>query len=367
MRIHILGTRGFPNSYGGFETLLRHLAPYLVRRGHEVTVFERHGRGKSPHEPMRMVQGVRVVGTRGFHGTTTSTLSHGLTSALRTAQTRPDVALIMNVANGFFLPILKWRGVPAVINVDGVEWERGKWNPIGQRAFYSAAKMTATWADRLISDSEVIRSIWRQEFNRESSFIPYGGDPEVRPSSTYVHELGLRVEQFVLIVARLVPENNVALMLDAAVASQYPVVVVGSANHSPLDVQIRARHDPPRVNVVGHIYDQRDLCALWRACGVYLHGHSVGGTNPALVQAMGMGAPVLALDTPFNREVLDSSEQMVAGEVQEIASRITAVMISPEMRARFRSNEANRVAAVYNWSAVCASYEAVLAEVATRR
>jgi glycosyltransferase involved in cell wall biosynthesis len=367
VRIDILGTRGFPSSYGGFETLVRHLAPYLVRRGHEVTVFARQVGGGPRTEKSRVTQGVRVVSSRGFDGTTTSTLSHGLSSTLRTARTRPDVALVMNIANGFFLPALKMRGVPAVLNVDGIEWEREKWTPRGRRVFYSAAKMTAKWAERLVSDSEAIRCRWQLEFGRDSSFIPYGGDPEVDPSRTYLDELGLSVEGFALIVARFVPENNVRLMLDAAVASHVPVVVVGSAVGSPIEAEIRSRHDPPRVHVVGHISDQSELSALWSGCGVYLHGHSVGGTNPALVQAMGLGAPVLALDTPFNREVLESSEQLMPREVNEITSRINTVMTSSETRARFRSNGESRVAAVYNWSAVCASYEAVLAEVAAQR
>jgi glycosyltransferase involved in cell wall biosynthesis len=273
----------------------------------------------------------------------------------------------MNVANGFFLPALKLRGVPTVLNVDGIEWEREKWTPTGRRVFYSAAKMTAKWADTLVSDSEVIRSRWQQEFGRDSSFIPYGGDPEVPPSKTYLDELDLPVDGFALIVARFVPENNVRLMLDAAVASHFPVVVVGSAQGSALEAGLRARHDPPQVYVVGHISDQHELSALWSACGVYLHGHSVGGTNPALVQAMGYGAPTLALDTPYNREVLDSPEQLVAGNVAMIASRIRTLMTSPETRARFRSNGESRVEAVYNWSAVCNSYETVLTAAAIQR
>jgi len=367
VRIDILGTRGFPSSYGGFETLVRHLAPYLAARGHDVTVFDRRDKGGPRAESSRMIQGVRVVSSRGLNGTTTSTLSHGLSSALRTARTRPDVALIMNVANGFFLPVLKLRGVPTVLNVDGIEWEREKWTPIGQRVFYTAAKMTAKWADRLISDSEAIRCRWQFEFGRDSTFIPYGGDPEAVPSNTYIEELRLDVGGFALIVARFAPENNVKRMLDAAVTADVPVVVVGSAVGSSLEAEIRARHDPPRVHVVGHISDQRELAALWSACGVYLHGHSVGGTNPALVQAMGLGAPVLALDTPFNREVLNSSEQLFEGDASEIAFRIKTVMTSLETRTRFRSNGRSRVAAIYNWSNVCASYEASLVDVVAQR
>jgi glycosyltransferase involved in cell wall biosynthesis len=132
MRVHVLGTRGFPSSYGGFETLVRHLAPELVRRGHEVTVFDREPeRAAAGRE--KVIDGVRVYSSRGLRGTTSSTLSHGLTSSLVTARERPHVALVMNVANGFFLPALRARGVPVVLNVDGIEWERDKWSATGKR------------------------------------------------------------------------------------------------------------------------------------------------------------------------------------------------------------------------------------------
>ncbi|HTF47037.1 MAG TPA: glycosyltransferase, partial [Pseudonocardia sp.] len=191
MRIHILGTRGFPSSYGGFETLLRHLAPDLVRRGHQVTVFDREpvqpGNGR-----VRMIDGVRVYSSLGLNGTTSSTLSHGLTSSLITARERPHVALVMNVANGFFLPVLRARQVPVVLNVDGIEWERDKWSPLGKRVFRAAAAATARWADSLIADSEAIGERWISEFDRDSEFVPYGGDvPDGAPGPDRVRELGL--------------------------------------------------------------------------------------------------------------------------------------------------------------------------------
>ena len=174
MRIALLGTRGYPSYYGGFETLIRHLAPYLSGAGHDVTVFDRSaGRLRSR---TAIVDGIRVVRSVGTAGNASSTLTHGLTSTLVTAVERPDVAVIMNVANGYFLPMLSLRGVPTVLNVDGIEWEREKWSPLGRKVFRGGALATARWADHLVTDSRAIAERWHREFGRESTFIPYGGD-----------------------------------------------------------------------------------------------------------------------------------------------------------------------------------------------
>jgi glycosyltransferase involved in cell wall biosynthesis len=364
MRIHIVGTRGFPSWYGGFETLVRHLAPYLVSRGHQVTVFDREPNRHQDGRRTRIVDEVRVFSSWGHNGTTSSTLSHGLSSTLVTAKEKPHVALVMNVANGFYLPVLRARGVPVALNVDGIEWERDKWSSVGKRVFRAAAASTARWADCIIADSMAIAELWRTEFNRDSCFIPYGGDPQSHlPGPERVVHLGLEPGAYVLIVARLVPENNVATMLEAAKRTGKPTVVVGSGV-SDLEQRIRAEHNPPQVTALGHVSDQDLLSALWAHCGVYLHGHSVGGTNPALVQAMGLGAPVLAVDTPFNREVVVLDDLLVPLEPDVIARRADLLLRSLELRAVATEWGLTRVATVYNWAAVCAGYEAALTTLA---
>jgi glycosyltransferase involved in cell wall biosynthesis len=286
---------------------------------------------------------------------------------LVTAMEKPNVALVMNVANGFFLPALRARGVPVALNVDGIEWERDKWNSVGKRVFRAAAASTARWADCLIADSMAIAERWRTEFHRDSCFIPYGGDPESDlPGPERVMRLGLEPGGYVLIVARLVPENNVAMMLEAARRTGKPAVVVGSGGGSNLEQQIRAQHSPPQVTALGHVSDQDLLSALWAHCGVYLHGHSVGGTNPALVQAMGLGAPVLALDTRFNREVVVRDDLLVPLEADVIARRADLLLRSLELRAAAAAWARARVATVYNWAAVCARYESVLTTLGER-
>ena len=288
MRIHIVGTRGFPSSYGGFETLVRHLAPYLVGRGHQVTVFDREPHRHQDGRRTRIVDEVRVFSSWGHNGTTSSTLSHGLSSTLVTAKEKPNVALVMNVANGFFLPVLRARGVPVALNVDGIEWEREKWSSVGSGSFGRPPHprhggLTASSQTRGPSPNGGGRN-----FIGTAASSRTGGPASHLPGPERVVHLGLEPGGYVLIVARLVPENNVAMMLEAAKRTGKPTVVVGSGG-SDLEQQIRAEHNPPQVTALGHVSDQDLLSALWAHCGVYLHGHSVGGTNPALVQAMGWG------------------------------------------------------------------------------
>jgi glycosyltransferase involved in cell wall biosynthesis len=282
-----------------------------------------------------------------------------------TAKEKPDVALVMNVANGFFLPVLRARGVPVALNVDGVEWERDKWSSVGKRVFRAGAASTARWADCLIADSIAIGQLWQKEFHRDSCFIPYGGDPQSHlPGPEKVVHLGLEPGGYVLIVARLVPENNVLMMLEAAKRIGKPTVVVGSGGGSDLERQIRAQHNPPYVTALGHVSDQELLSALWAHCGVYLHGHSAGGTNPALVQAMGLGAPVLALETPFNREVVDCDDLLVPLDADVIARRADMLLRSDDLRIAATAWGRTRVATAYSWANVCAHYESVLTTLA---
>jgi glycosyltransferase involved in cell wall biosynthesis len=365
MKISLVGTRGYPSSYGGFETLVRHLAPYLQGAGHDVTVFDRSPgpwRGR-----VTEIDGIRVMRSFGARGSSTSTLTHGLTSMLMTAVDRPDVALIMNVANGFFLPALRARHIPTVLNVDGIEWERAKWSRLGRKVFRAGAVATARWADHLVSDSRAIAERWRREFGRDSTFIPYGGDPTgARIDPALVTVLGLEPLGYVLVVARFVPENNVELMLEAGRRTGRPVVVVGSNPGSALDARLRAQHAPPAVHMLGHVSDQDLLASLWAHCGVYLHGHSVGGTNPALVQAMGMGAATVALDTVFNREVLVRDGMLAPPDVEEIARRASLLLDSPAQHTEAAEWGRGRVADVYNWAVVCKAYEDIALHAAGR-
>lgn len=363
--VAIMGTRGYPSYYGGFETAVRSLAPYLADSGWDVLVYGRHGstRVDDPDIDAR----IRTKVTRGTESKSLSTLSYGFTSVLDALIHKPDVALVMNVANGFWLPLLRLRGIPTLVNVDGIEWERAKWGRLAKTVFQTGARFTARFADRLVCDAQEIRRRWNADFGVDGVFIPYGaGDP-----GDLDLEVGLRHRGFALVVARFVPENTIEEFIEAAriVAKTHDVVIVGSSGYGgPLDEAVaRLAADEERVHWLGHVSDDRRLLSLWQHAGAYFHGHSVGGTNPALVQAMMCGAPIVARDTVYNREVLLDTGEMVAPEAPAIAAALLSLLGDGPRQERLSESARARAREFYSWEAVNGSYERELRDLARRR
>lgn len=354
--VSIIGTRGYPSFYGGFETAVRKLAPHLADQGWSVRVYGRPG-GKSSSEVDRDPR-IETVVTSGVESKSLSTLTFGLTAVLHALRHKPDVVLVMNVANGYWLPLLKLRGIPTVVNVDGIEWQRAKWSRLGRAVFWLGARLTAWFADELVFDAEAIGSYWERHFSRDGTFIPYGGDAS--PSADRAPEFAPRT--YVLAVARFVPENSIDLFLDAALPIiqhlDLDVVLVGRApDNDPLQVKAEEVAKHPRVHLLGHVSDDERLFDLWRHAGVYFHGHTVGGTNPALVQAMTLGAATAARRTIYNVEVLGDAGTYVDDTVDSV---VTAIRLALDSRCTFSELSKQRAESRYTWSGVCSDYHDLL-------
>ncbi|MBJ8348706.1 glycosyltransferase [Antrihabitans sp. YC2-6] len=364
--VAIIGSRGYPSYYGGFETLVRRLAPYLVDEGWDVTVYGRKG-STTPDDPARDDR-VKTATTLGIESKSISTLSYGLTSCTHAARRRPDVAFVLNVANGFFFPVLKARKIPIIVNVDGIEWEREKWGAKAKAAFRAGARMTAKHADEIVCDSQEIARRWKVDFDRDGVYIPYGGtDPGLLNP---IDELS--GHPYILMVARFVPENTMDDFLTAAIdlSKRWKVAIVGSSGYGgELDDRVAGlAANNANIHWFGHIHDDNKLFALWQHATVYFHGHSVGGTNPALVQAMASGAPVVARDTIYNREVLGESGLFVQADPIEITQTIDRLMGDSPLREQFQTQAKIRAKETYTWESVCAAYEQLLASyLPTRR
>lgn len=356
--VAVIGTRGYPSYYSGFETAVRKLVPYFACAGWDVTVYGRRGATRLDDPDLDPRIGSRMTG--GLETKSASTLSYGLTSTLDAAARRPDVALVMNVANGYYLPLLKARGIPTLVNVDGLEWERAKWGTLAKRVFRTGASCTARWANDLVFDARAIEKYWQDTFGVGGTFIPYGGDV---PPALPVPE-GLTHRGYVLLVARFVPENSIVEFFDAvpAIAARHQVVIVGSSGYGgELDdaaQSLAANHTS--VSWLGHLSNDSLLHALWQHAGVYFHGHSVGGTNPSLVQAMAAGAPTLARDTIYTREVLGSGGKFVAANPDAIAKTVLQMMDSPIELDEAAQSNVQRAEQEYSWKQVCEDYEAAL-------
>lgn len=361
MRIAILGSRGFPSTYGGFETFVRRLAPFLVDKGHEVIVYCREP-GVSLRWSSGSSAGVRQIRTPGWDRKALSTLSFGATSSLDVSMRRVDTVLVLNVANGFYLPFLRRFTGKAVVNVDGLEWERGKWNGLGKSVLRAGALFTARFADDLVFDSQAIQRIWSSRFRCTGTFIPYGADLIYDRPPHRIRALGVEPKSYGLVVARLTPENNVELILDAIerLDPDLPFVIVGSANYlSPLTARLELFAERRSHFVwLGHVDDQELLLDLWFNCAVYIHGHSVGGTNPALLQALGCGAPTLALDTPYNREVVREEAMLFGMDPENLADRIDHLLRNDPPAWPSRSIIEER----YQWESCCSSYMRLLTD-----
>jgi glycosyltransferase involved in cell wall biosynthesis len=219
--------------------------------------------------------------------------------------------------------------------------------------------MVAKHADTIIVDSKEIGAVWAREFGVQSTFIPYGGDIVMRTGTGRIAELGLAADSYILYVGRLVPENNVDLFIDAAMRlrDRFQVVVVGSAGYGgEIEDRMAALAGHPNVTWLGHVHDQALLTELWANAGTYFHGHSVGGTNPSLLQALGAGAPTVAFDSRFNAEVLAGAGVMVRGSTDQVVHAIERLMLDRSVRCDLSALGRRRVAESYTWDGVCAAY-----------
>jgi glycosyltransferase involved in cell wall biosynthesis len=250
---------------------------------------------------------MRLVNLPALRLRTAETLSHSALSAAHAiTQAKPDVAFVFNAANAPVIPALRKAGIPVAVNVDGLEAERVKWRGLGARYFRWAEASAVRSADAVIADSRVIQARLEATYGISPHFIPYGAQVP-QPDPERLARIGLTERGYLLVVARIEPENQVDAIIRAyrPVMGDMPLVVVGDTPYSRdhrRDVRLLAAQDA-RVRPLGAIHDQELIDVLYAGAKAYIHGHSVGGTNPSLLRAMG-AAPVLAFDSPFNREVL---------------------------------------------------------------
>jgi glycosyltransferase involved in cell wall biosynthesis len=354
VRIALLGTRGVPARYGGFETAVEEIGSRLATRGHDVTVYCRSEDRSEEYLGMHRVV-LPAVRLR-----SAETLTHTALSVAHQVRHRAEVAIVFNAANAPLVPALHRLGVPVAVHVDGLEWQRGKWGRLGRRYYLVAERAAVRWADALIADAVAIQEYYRRRYGAESHFLAYGAPVLASPALHRLPQLGLQAGGYHLVVARLEPENHVDLVLRGYVASsaQQPLVVVGSAPYASAHVaeleRVAAGDD--RVRMLGAVWDQELLDGLYAGASCYLHGHSVGGTNPSLLRALGAGASVAAFDVDFNREVIGDAG-VYFGEDDDVTTILKQVETDPDA-ARARGETGRRsVAQRYRWDDVADGYE----------
>ncbi len=356
MRIAMIGTRGIPAKYGGFETAVEEIGARLVEMGHEVIVYCRGADRSSEHLGMKRVR------LPALQHPVLETLSHTALSVAHLVRHRTDVALVFNAANAPLLPIIRVARIPVAVHVDGLEWKRAKWGPNGRRYYLANERLSVALADALISDAAGIQDYYRERYRAESVFLAYGAPilPDSAADSARLAELGLEPQSYHLVVARIEPENHVDVIIEGYCrsAARKPLIVVGSVPY-PSDherrVQALATADP-RVRLLGGVWDQDLLNALYSGSTSYLHGHSVGGTNPSLLRAMGAGANIIAWDVNFNREVLGEAGGFF-DSTSDLANLVEQTEQDPAAAQQRGSSARARAAAKYRWDDVAKGYE----------
>lgn len=354
MRIALVGTRGVPARYGGFETCVEQVGLRLVKAGHEVVVYCRSTDDGTPK--LAEYEGMKLVHLPAMRKKSLETLSHTGLSVLHLMRHKPDAAIVFNAANSVFLPLLRARGIPVATHVDGLEWKRTKWQGAGRRYYRMAESLAVRWSDALIADAQGIADYYDAEFDAPSELIAYGA-PILADRDDRIGELGLAARQYHLVVARFEPENHVDVIVDGYRRSgaTLPLVVVGSAPYADEHTARIHSLGDERVTFLGGVWDQDLLDQLYGNCATYLHGHSVGGTNPSLLRAIGAGAATIAFDVNFNREVIDDSGRYFRTPA-DVAREIELAEATPE-RTRARGRRAQQIALRYDWDDVAARYE----------
>lgn len=356
MRIAILGTRGIPASYGGFETFAEHLSTRLVNRGHEVTVY-----GRAHYISPRQLEyhGVRLKVLPTIRHKYFDTVVHAFLSAVHAVTGRFDVALICNAANAPFAPILRWTGTPVAINVDGLEHKRKKWGWLGRRYYLLAERLSTLLANVTVTDAQVIHDYYLTRYNAPSTMIAYGSEVERRPDRDSVRRWRAEPNRYVLYVSRLEPENNAHLVIEAfkKVRTAYRLLVVGDAPYAHdyiNDLKTRARGDK-RIIFTGFVFGQ-DYRALQQNAYCYVHATEVGGTHPALLEAMGYGNCVLTLATPENMEAIGDAGIVYENE-RDLAEKLQRVLRDGSLVQSYRHRAQQRVQQHYDWDRVVDQYE----------
>jgi glycosyltransferase involved in cell wall biosynthesis len=371
MKIAIIGTRGVPAAYGGFETFAEQLGARLVARGHQVTVY---GRSHVVPAGMREFRGMRLRVLPTIRHKYLDTVVHTAISVVDLLPRRFDIVLICNNANSPFALLPRATGAKVALNVDGLEWDRRKWGFAGRGYYQFCAWLSPKLPIVLVSDARVIARFYLERYGKPTVYVPYGSDPTTIRAGEALASLGLEPGRYLLYVSRLEPENNAHVVLDAYAEAGglpglgLPLVLVGDAPYAT--EYKRALHEraeaTPGVKMPGYIFGD-GYGELQSNCSIYLQATEVGGTHPALVEAMGRGACVVANDVPEHHEVLgDAGRYYDRNSSSALAAVIEELVADPSQRSRLGGLAAKRAIAHYSWDHVTDEYERLFRRMLSR-
>jgi glycosyltransferase involved in cell wall biosynthesis len=371
MKIAILGTRGIPASYSGFETAVEQLASRLTSRGHDVVVYCR------PHvvDPTLLhYKGAQLVHLRTIQNKYLDTFVHTFLSALHTARvTKPDVALFFIAGNSPLCLITRWASIPAVINVDGLDSDRRKWPALAKAYLRFAESRAPRWADQAITDSHVVADVFERRYGERIGVVPYGVQDPGHDGVETLQRLGLEPRKYILFVGRLEPENNPHLLveafsrIDADRARGMKLAIVGGAPYADDYIRHVWRTADPRVVFPGYVFG-RGYWELQRHAYLFCAPTEVGGTHPVILEAMAAGNCVLVNDHPPNAETVGDAGIYFSGTAgaDDLCRQLLQLLDAPDLVAHYRQRALER-AEQYSWEVVTDQYEELLMSVCAAR
>jgi glycosyltransferase involved in cell wall biosynthesis len=364
MKIAILGTRGIPASYSGFETAVEQLASRLTNRGHEVIVY---CRSHVVDPSLDHYKGAELVHLRTVQNKYLDTFVHTFRSAVHAGRvTKPDVALFFIAGNSPLCLITRWASIPSLINVDGLDSDRRKW-PAFAKAYLRFAESTAPrWADTAITDSHAVADIFARRYGRRIGVVPYGVEDPGHDGTDTLERLGLEPRKYVLFVGRLEPENNPHLLVEAFSrigsdpARGMKLAIVGGAPYADEYIRQVWRAADPRVVFPGYVFG-RGYWQLQRHAYVFCAPTEVGGTHPVILEAMAAGNCVLVNDHRPNAETVGDAGVYFSGSagVDDLARQLRWLLDDPAAVEEYRARALQR-AKEYSWEAVTDRYEELL-------
>jgi glycosyltransferase involved in cell wall biosynthesis len=371
MRIAILGTRGIPASYSGFETAVEQLAWRLTERGHEIIVYCR------PHVVDRNLttyRGARLVHLPTVRNKYLDTFVHTFLSAVHAARVlKPDVALFFIAGNSPMCLITRGADIPTVINVDGLDSDRRKWPALAKRYLRLAERTAPRWVDRAITDSHAVAEVFERRYGERIGVVPYGVEDPGYDGQQTLERLGLEPREYVLFVGRLEPENNPHVLveafarLDQARTRGKKLVIVGGAPYADEYIRHVMRQADPRVIFPGYVFG-RGYWELQRHAYLFCAPTEVGGTHPVILEALAAGNCVLVNDHAPNAETVADAGLYFSGTagVPDLAEQLGRLFDDPALVATYRERARER-AKRYSWDAVADEYERLLTDVCARQ
>jgi glycosyltransferase involved in cell wall biosynthesis len=356
LRIAIFGGRGIPSTYSGTETFFIELAPRLAERGHDVIVYCRKALfNERPPE----YKGVRLIYLPSIETKNLGTFTHTLACMVDVLRRDVDAMLVTNVANALHCVIPRIFRQNCALNVDGIEWKRGKWGRMGKAYFRWNARLSGRILPRgIITDAYAMRKLYLDEFNTPSACIAYGGNIESSTNPELVRQYGLEPGGYYLIASRLVPENNAALIVEGfkRAPTRRLLAIAGDANYRSSFIDDLKNNAGDRVRFLGHVDSIEHIKELHCNSYAYIHGHMMGGTNPALLKALGFGNCILAHHNPFNAEVV-GKHGLLFQDAEDLAEKIRLIEEDPDLAESYRRHAPERVRDVYNWERITSQYE----------